>query len=611
MSTVLKFITCGSVDDGKSTLIGHMLYNTKLLCIDHLQALKRDSEFKCRKGELDYSLLLDGLIAEREQGITIDIAYRFFSTEVRSFIVADCPGHEQYTRNMAVGASFADVAVILVDASKGILLQTKRHVRICALMGIKHFILAVNKMDLVSYDRDVFCKIKNDFLAFISDADIDIMNISIIPISATEGDNITELSNRMSWYEEKPLLTYLEQLEIEERLEKDNFALPVQLVCRVNSNRRGYQGQLEYGQVSMGDKVIVLPSGESANIDALYVLDKPVAVAHAGQPITVLLDRQVDVSRGCVLVGKENFLQVFDRFTATVLWMDDVDLVIGQSYYLKCGTKTLPVEIRSVQYKIDMNTGEHIEGSAFGKNEIAICDLLLSGYVVFDELKNNTTLGGFILIDRVTNATCACGAIMQAGDQLDSKWKNETYITPRMRADQKKQNAFTIWFTGLSGAGKTVLSKEIEKELYARGYHTMALDGDELRYGLCKDLGFIVSDRIENVRRIAETARILNNAGVICLVSCISPLDKSRQMAKEIIGDDAFFLVYVNTPIEVCEQRDTKGLYRKARNGEIENFTGITSDYEAPSDPQLSIDTCQLTIEESKHIILQELLKLM
>lgn len=596
MQSLLKFITCGSVDDGKSTLIGHLLYDAKLLFADQERALELDSKVGSRGGAIDYSLLLDGLMAEREQGITIDVAYRYFTTEKRSFIVADTPGHEEYTRNMAVGASFADLAVILVDASQGVLVQTRRHTRICALMGIKHIVFAVNKMDLIYYDKEVFSKIKRDIKRLASE--FDFYSLYVIPVSATEGDNVTHGSDNMSWFDGKPLLSYLEEINVEESEEGRDFVMPVQRVARPDHTFRGFQGQIETGEVRLDEEIISLPSGERAKVKGIHVADKEVDYASCGQPVTIQLDREVDTSRGCVLC-KDEKLKVSNLFNATMLWMDDSTLIAGKNYFLKVGTKMVPAVVMNIKYKIDVNTGDRIPADRLYKNEIAVCDISCADKIVFDKFKNNKALGSFILIDRINNMTSACGVIEHSLRRSDNlTWQNMD-ITRQFRAEQKGQSPKTIWFTGLSGAGKSTLCNELEKRLSAIGKHTMSLDGDNIRLGLNKNLGFKDQDRIENIRRIAEVSKLMNDAGLIVLTSFISPFIRDRQNAKDIIGEDSFIEVYVSTPLEECEKRDVKGLYKKVRAGEIPNFTGITSPYEPPVEPQIEIDTSGMSIDEA------------
>lgn len=595
MKDLLKFITCGSVDDGKSTLIGHMLYDAKLLFADQARALELDSKVGSRDGKLDYSLLLDGLMAEREQGITIDVAYRFFTTEKRSFIVADTPGHEEYTRNMAVGASFADLAVILIDAKQGVLIQTRRHARICSLMGIRYFIFAVNKMDLIGYDKGRFEGIAMEVRRMMSEFPAE--NLTIIPVSATEGDNLNRKSTNTPWYGGEPLLACLENIEVKAQEEANGFVMPVQRVTRPNHTFRGYQGQVESGRITCGQELFVLPSEERAHVKSIYYGMEQVNSAEQGIPITVQLDREIDISRGCVLATDPS-LTVSTMFTASLLWMDDVKLVAGRNYYLKLGTRLIPAVILNIKYRIDVNDGGHIPANELYKNEIASCDISVQDKIVFDQFTKRKALGSFILIDRVSNMTSACGIVEHALRRGNNVvWQNLD-ITKQIRAEQKDQIPFTLWFTGLSGSGKSTLANEVEKRLVSMGKHTMLLDGDNIRLGLNKNLGFEEKDRVENIRRIAEVAKLMNDAGLIVLTSFISPFEKDRTNAKEIIGTD-YVEVYVNTALEVCEKRDVKGLYKKARQGLIPNFTGISSPYEVPGHPDIIVNTEQGGIEEA------------
>ncbi len=603
MNALLKFITCGSVDDGKSTLIGHMLYDAKLLFADQERALELDSKVGSRGGEIDYSLLLDGLMAEREQGITIDVAYRYFTTERRSFIVADTPGHEEYTRNMAVGASFADLAVILVDASQGVLTQTRRHTRICSLMGIKHFVFAVNKMDLIDFEQEKFQKIQKDIKVLM--AEFEYSTAQMIPVSATEGDNITKRSVHMPWYTGKTLLDYLETINVKENPAETGFTMPVQRVCRPNHTFRGFQGQIESGSVSVGDAIKVLPSGESAKVTLIYEGDKEVQTSATGHAVTIQLDTEIDVSRGCVLI-RDTSLNVNSMFAATLLWMDDVKLLPGRNFLLKLGTQSVPATIMKIRYKIDVNTGEEVYADAIYKNEIALCEISTASKLVFDEFEKNNALGSLILIDRVSHMTSACGIVEHTLNRENQLTWHNMDITRSFREEQLGQTAKTIWFTGLSGSGKSTLANELEKRLAAMGKHTMLLDGDNVRMGLNRNLGFREADRIENIRRIAEVSKLMNDAGLIVLTSFISPFAQDRQNAREIIGD-AFMEVYVSTPMEECERRDVKGLYKKARNGELDHFTGVTSPYEVPQHADVVIDTSKFSVEACVDQILEQL----
>lgn len=600
---LLKFITCGSVDDGKSTLIGHMLYDAKLLFADQKKALELDSKVGSRDGNIDYSLLLDGLMAEREQGITIDVAYRYFTTENRSFIVADTPGHEEYTRNMAVGASFASLAVILVDASQGVLVQTRRHSRICSLMGIKHFVFAVNKMDLVHYDQQRFEKIQKDIRILM--AEFDYKSMKMIPVSATEGDNITKYSPKMPWYDGEALLTYLENVDVSEKGEEKGFSMPVQRVCRPNHNFRGFQGQISSGSIAVGDTVTVLPSGEKARVSNILETDREVEESFKGHAVTIQLDTEIDVSRGCVL-KKDYELYTGSAFTASILWMDDSSLVAGRNFWLKLGTQQAPATVMRIKYKTDVNTGAEVYVDNIYKNEIAFCEVSVGSKIVFDKFANNRELGSLILIDRITNMTSACGVVVRPLDRGRSLTWHNMDITRELREQRLNQKAVTIWMTGLSGAGKSTLANELEKRLFALGKQTMLLDGDNVRMGLNKNLGFEEKDRIENIRRIAEVSKLMNDAGLIVLTSFISPFRQDRRNAKDIIGE-RFVEVYVSTPIEECERRDVKGLYKEARAGKISNFTGVSSPYEAPESPDIVVDTSAHSLEECVDIVLKGL----
>lgn len=603
-NNLLKFITCGSVDDGKSTLIGHMLYDAKLIFADQKRALELDSKVGSRDGKIDYSLLLDGLMAEREQGITIDVAYRYFSTENRSFIVADTPGHEEYTRNMAVGASFASLAVILVDASQGVLVQTRRHARICSLMGIRHFVFAINKMDLVHYNQMKFKKIEKDIKILM--AEFDYGTLQIIPVSATEGDNITKRSDKMPWYQKGTLLAYLENVDVSQKDEIMAFSMPVQRVCRPNHNFRGFQGQISSGEISVGDTVTVMPSREKAKVTQIFEGDQAVEHSGRGHAVTIQLDTEIDISRGCV-IERDYELSVGSMMAVSLLWMDDNSLVSGRNFWLKIGTQMISATVMNIKYKIDVNTGAEVYADAIYKNEIAFCEISVGSNIVFDRFENNRELGSLILIDRITNMTSACGIVMYPLTRGGNLTWQDTDITRQMRENSLEQKAVTVWMTGLSGAGKSVLSNEVEKRLFAKGKHTMLLDGDNVRMGLNKNLGFTEEDRIENIRRIAEVSRLMNESGLIVLTAFISPYRLDRRNAKEIIGEDSFVEVYVSTPLEECEKRDVKGLYQKARAGKIPNFTGITSQYEEPEHPDITIDTSKHTLEECAEIILEGL----
>ena len=639
MKGLLKFVACGSVDDGKSTLIGHMLYDAKLIYADQKHSLEMDSRLGSSGGKLDYSLLLDGLMAEREQGITIDVAYRYFSTERRSFIVADAPGHEEYTRNMAVGASFADLALILVDVLQGVLPQTRRHVKICSLMGIRSFVFAVNKMDLVKYAEKPYRKIEKEIRKLA--IDMDLTAVEIIPVSATEGDNIIAPSPRMPWYSGTcgvSLLAHLESVDIDALPEEGRSLLPIQRVCRPDASFRGFQGEVISGRFSVGDNLVILPSKERASIKKILAADRECTAVGKGRPATICLDREVDVSRGCVFMGShsrefvcqttgnrgkeepaldrrdaqenhsgENLPMVGNLFVADVLWMDDSPLVAGREFWCKIATKLVPATVLRIKYILDIQTGERMAAGVLEKNGIASCEIALAEKAVFDSFHRSRELGGFILVNRVTHATSACGMIHHPLRRSENLiWQNLD-ITREFRAKQLGQTPKTLWFTGLSGSGKSTLANGLEKILSARGMHTMLLDGDNVRMGLNRDLGFLEQDRVENIRRVAEVAKLMNDAGLIVLVSFISPYRADRERAREIIGAGDFVEIYVSTPLEVCEARDVKGLYRKAREGRIPNFTGISNQYEPPLKPEVSIDTSEQRLEESLEYLTQTL----
>lgn len=603
MTRLLKFITCGSVDDGKSTLIGHLLYDAKLLFADQKRALELDSKLGSCGGALDYSLLLDGLTAEREQGITIDVAYRYFSTERRSFIVADTPGHEEYTRNMAVGAAFAELAVLLVDASRGLSVQTRRHIRICALMGIRNFVFAINKMDLVDYDKNVYEKIRRELLGLTIGPEE--FEIAFIPVSASRGDNIVERSEAMMWYDGPALLEYLETVDTSARREEEGFILNVQRVCRPDHTFRGFQGQVDCGSIEVGDEITVLPSREKARVTALDPTGG-LLFAEKGQPVTVCLDREVDISRGCVL-ARDTEPSVSHMFTSDILWMDDEPLVEGKTYILRLGTQRASATVMAVAHRTDINTGQEIPAKKLYKNELGRCDIVVSWRIVFDAFARHRSLGRWILIDVVTNRTAGCGIVLHPLRRAANLvWQNMD-VTRKLRSTRMGQKPLTLWFTGLSGAGKSTLANAVEKELYLRGRYTMLLDGDNIRMGLNQNLGFSEADRIENIRRIAETAKLMNDAGLIVLTAFISPYREERRRAKDIIGAENFIEIYVAAPLEICEERDVKGLYAKARAGEIPNFTGVSSPFEEPQHPTLRIDTSKVTLEEAVESVLHTL----
>lgn len=600
---LLKFITCGSVDDGKSTLIGHMLYDAKLIFTDQEKSLELDSKVGSTDGKIDYSLLLDGLMAEREQGITIDVAYRYFTTDKRSFIVADTPGHEEYTRNMAVGASFAQLSIILIDASQGILTQTRRHARICSMMGIEHFVFAINKMDLMDYSREVYQKISDDITAFMKE--IPYKSCKVIPVSATEGDNVTIASRNMPWYEGPALLPYLENINVTKAKRMQEFVLPVQRVCRPNREFRGFQGQVAAGELQVGDAIIVRPSGERAVVRRIFVGDREVSDCQEGQPVTIQLDKEIDVSRGCI-IEKNGRSMVGSAFVAKLLWMDDQPLAVGQNYWLKVSTQKVPATITHINHRIDVNTGDKLSADQIEKNQLVECEISVGTKTVMDLFSKSRELGSLILIDRVSHMTSACGVITKLINQNHNLTWQSLDITKDLRKTLMRQKSFTIWFTGLSGSGKSTIANALEKRLFAMGKHTMLLDGDNIRMGINQDLGFEERDRAENIRRIAHIAKLMNDAGLIVLTSFVSPYHADRKNAKSIIGED-FFEVFVDTPLEECEKRDVKGLYKKAREGKVKNFTGIDSPYEAPKNADIVLDTVHYSVEECVDQIIAKL----
>ncbi|KRA76956.1 adenylyltransferase [Lysobacter sp. Root667] len=604
---LLRFITCGSVDDGKSTLIGRLLHDTRLLFDDQLAALSADSRrHGTQNGEIDYALLVDGLAAEREQGITIDVAYRYFGTERRKFIVADCPGHEQYTRNMATGASTADLAVVLVDARKGLLTQTRRHTYIAALLGIRHVLLAVNKMDLVGYDQGVFETIAGEYRELAAQRGI--TQVTAIPLSALRGDNLLQRSQAMPWYRGISVLEHLETVDVGRDEADIGFRLPVQWVNRPNQNFRGFAGTVAAGEVRPGDEIAVLPSGRRSKVARIVAADGDLAVAGVGQAITLTLDDELDISRGDVIASAAAPAQVADQFAAHLLWMGESPLLPGRPYWLKIGTRTVSATVTEIKHKIDVNTQAQLAAKHLELNEVAYCNLNLDQPVAFEAYGDNRALGGFILIDREDNATVAAGTLDFALRRAGNIHWQHVDVDKAARARSKAQTPRCVWFTGLSGSGKSTIANLVEKRLHALGHHTYILDGDNVRHGLNKDLGFTDEDRVENIRRVAEVARLMTDAGLIVLVSFISPFRAERRMARELFGPDEFVEVYVDTPLAVAEQRDVKGLYAKARAGQIPNFTGIDSAYEAPESPELVLSTVEQDAEALAQRVIDRLL---
>ncbi len=587
---LLRFITCGSVDDGKSTLIGRLLHDTRLLLDDQVSALEADSRRHGTQGEeIDFALLVDGLAAEREQGITIDVAYRFFDTERRKFIVADCPGHEQYTRNMATGASTADVAVVLVDARKGLLTQTRRHSYIVKLLGIERVLLAVNKMDLVGFDEAVFDRIADEYRALA--AQLGIAHVDCIPVSALRGDNMVERSRNTPWYGGPALLELLETVPLARAADDAALRMPVQWVCRPNQDFRGFAGTIAAGTVKPGDGIVVLPSGRRSQVAAIVTADGELPEASAGQAVTLTLCDEIDVSRGDVIASAANPPEVADQFAAHLLWMGDARLLPGRPYLLQIGSRTVGASVTEIKHKVDVNTQDQLAAKHLDLNEVGYCNLHLDQPVPFAAYAENRALGAFILIDRQSNATVAAGTLDFALRRAGNIHWQHLDVDKAARAAVKHQTPRCLWFTGLSGAGKSTIANLVEKKLLAQGRHTYLLDGDNVRHGLNKDLGFTAEDRVENIRRVAEVARLMTDAGLIVLVSFISPFRAERDMARALFAPGEFLEVFVDTPLAEAERRDVKGLYAKARRGELRNFTGIDSPYEPPQAPELRLDT--------------------
>ena len=603
---LLRFITCGSVDDGKSTLIGRLLYESKLIFEDQLAALEADSKkVGTQGGELDFALLVDGLAAEREQGITIDVAYRFFSTDRRKFIVADTPGHEQYTRNMVTGASTADVAVILVDARKGVLTQTRRHSYIVSLLGIRHIVLAINKMDLVEYSQQTFDEIVAGYREFAKQ--IGLTNIVAVPLSALRGDNMLERSARTPWYDGPTLMGYLESVEIEDDLQTKPFRLSVQWVNRPNQDFRGFAGTIASGKVRRGDTVRVLPSGRQSRVTRIVDYEGDLETAVAGQSITLTLADEVDVSRGDMLAAADAPPAVSDQFQATIIWMHDEPMLRGRPYIIKLGTRTLTGSITTPRHKVNVNTLERLAAKQLELNEIGVCNLSFDRAIPFDPYAENRETGGFILIDKLSNDTVGAGLLNFALRRAENIHWQALDVNKTARSSLKGQRACVLWFTGLSGAGKSTVANLVEKRLHALGRHTYTLDGDNVRHGLNKDLGFTDADRVENIRRVAEVSRLMIDAGLIVLVSFISPFRSERRLARELMQPGEFLEVFVDTPLAEAEKRDVKGLYKKARRGELKNFTGIDSPYEPPEHPEIHLRTVLQSPEEAAEQILKTL----
>tara|TARA_B110000914_G_scaffold7374_1_gene6166 strand:- start:14059 stop:15948 length:1890 start_codon:yes stop_codon:yes gene_type:complete len=602
--SLLRFITCGSVDDGKSTLIGRMLYESHMLFDDQLSLLESDSKKLGTQGsEIDFALLVDGLAAEREQGITIDVAYRFFSTEKRKYIVADTPGHEEYTRNMATGASTADIAIILVDAQHGILTQTRRHSFITSMVGVKKVLLAVNKLDLIDYSEEVYDKIVKEYNKFASNA-LDIEEITPIPISALMGDNVVNKSTNTPWYKGQTIMEYLENVEISNKNLDKPFRIPIQWVNRPSSDFRGFSGLIASGSIRVGDEVKIIPGGQSSTIETIITGDSEVTNASAGESITITLDDQIDVSRGDILVDKKNPCGEADQFQTRILWMHDDPMMPGRQYLLKSNTQSALLTLGKLKHRIDVNTLDNLPAKILEMNEIGICNISLDRQIAFDSYDNNQTMGGFILIDKFSNNTIGMGLIDFALRRSDNIHWQKMDISKESRAQQKLQIPKLIWFTGLSGSGKSSIANILEKKLHSLGKHTITLDGDNIRHGINRDLGFNEADRVENIRRVGEIAKLMLEGGLICIASFISPFESERHMARTLVSENEFIEVFVDTPLHVCEKRDVKGLYAKARSGEIPNFTGISSPFEKPLNPEIRIDTTVTSAEEAANQII-------
>ena len=608
--SLLRFITCGSVDDGKSTLIGRLLYDSKMIFEDQLAALESDSKRMGTQGQdIDFALLVDGLAAEREQGITIDVAYRFFATEKRKFIVADCPGHEQYTRNMVTGASTADLAVILIDARKGVLVQTRRHSYLVHLLGIRNIVLAVNKMDLIDYDQATYDAIVAEYTEFAHS--IGINDFTAMPISGFKGDNITARSVHMPYYAGQPLIAHLETVALDnDAAQAKPLRMPVQWVNRPNLDFRGFSGQIATGILRPGDSIRVLPSGKTSTISKIVTFDGELSEAVAGQSVTLCFTDEIDCSRGDVIAAADNPPEVSDQFESTIVWMAEEPLIPGRAYYLKLGTQTVSATVQSPKFTINVNNMEHMAAKTLELNAIGVAEVLTDKPIVFEPYANNHVLGGYILIDKITNATVAAGMLHFSLRRAQNVHWQATDIGREAHAALKNQKPKILWFTGLSGSGKSTIANEVEKTLNLLNRHTFLLDGDNIRHGLNKDLGFTETDRIENIRRVGEVAKLMADAGLIVLTAFISPFRAERDMVRAMMPEGEFIEIFVDTPLEVAEARDVKGLYKKARAGQLKNFTGIDSPYEPPENPDICVNTVEMSPAEAAEHIVRQLMPL-
>ncbi|MGI9275112.1 MAG: sulfate adenylyltransferase subunit CysN [Endozoicomonas sp.] len=602
----MRLITCGSVDDGKSTLIGRLLYDSKMIFEDQLAALEADSKKVGTTGDkIDLALLVDGLAAEREQGITIDVAYRFFSTDKRKFIIADTPGHEQYTRNMATGASTADLAIILIDARKGVLSQTKRHSYIVSLLGIRHVVLAINKMDLVDYSQEQFESIRKDYLEFAEA--LDFTDVTAIPMSALEGDNVLQNTQSMPWHQGPSLMQHLEIIDVTQENTDRDFRMPVQWVNRPNLDFRGFSGTIASGTVSVGDDIVALPSGKLSKVESIVTFDGELETAICEQAVTITLEDEIDISRGDILAAARARPEVTNSLSADILWMDEHEMILNRPYLIRLENQTVPGSLTRINYKVNVNNLEQEEAEVLTLNEVARCELALTENIAFDPYEEVHSMGCFVVVDRISNKTVGCGMLRKGLDNASNVHWHALDLDKASRARAKEQKPTVLWFTGLSGSGKSTIANLVEKKLFARGNHTYTLDGDNVRHGLNKDLGFTAEDRVENIRRISEVANLMADAGLITLSCFISPFREDREQARKLCGDNSFIEVFIDTPFDDCEKRDPKGLYKKARKGQIKNFTGLDSPYEVPENPEIHIRTLEQSPEKIADLIVNYL----